>query len=314
MASPVHNNIRDLIQDDQMFRQDCDPTFFDSMRIEENLNNNIGLNTIKDLETFYSESWSLPTNSDFEFFSELFDADMAEKKDEPTPPPSPIPAPASPVIEEVVEVKTEDPSFDLINFIIFGQVRVKEQFKIAQLLTGQFFSLSPQNGDMLTPVEEKPAPIFELPMVIKDEPKPEPEPSTSGTTSPMQFESVRRRAPKRRYSSDSDFSINTSASSYNATKQRSAQRKRGRPAKELITELPTVDDFADLPLEHASHLVLRIKNNEASRKSRMKSKSKQNAMEDECDRLLARKQRLNTKKNKLESQIEVLRRWLLGQN
>lgn len=164
-------------------------------------------------------------------------------------------------------------------------------------------------------MEEKPAPIFELPTVIKDEPKPEPEPLTSGATSPVQFEPmVRRRAPKRRYSSDSDFSINTSASSYNATKQRSAQRKRGRPAKELITELPTVDDFADLPLEHASHLVLRIKNNEASRKSRMKSKSKQNAMEDECDRLLARKQRLNTKKNKLEAQIEVLRRWLLGQN
>lgn len=315
MASPVHTDIRDLIQDDQMFRPDCDPTFFDPMRIEDNLNNNIGQNTIRDLEAIYSDSWSIPSNSDFEFFSELFDVEMAEKKEEPTSPPSPIPAPASPVIEEAVEVKSEDPSFDLINYIIFGQVRVKKSFEIEQFLTGNFFSLSPQNAELLTPVEEKPAPIFELPIVIKDEPTPEPEPSTSGTASPVQFEtSTRRRAPKRRYSSDSDFSINTSASSYNATKQRSAQRKRGRPAKELITELPTVDDFADLPLEDASHLVLRIKNNEASRKSRMKSKSKQNAMEDECDRLLARKQRLNTKKNKLEAQIEVLRRWLLGQN
>lgn len=135
---PVHNNIRDFIQDDQMFRQDCDPTFFDSMRIEENLNNNIGLDHIKDLEAIYSDNWSIPPDSDFEFFSELFDGDMAEKKDEPTPPPSPIPAPASPVIVEAVEVKSEDPSFDLINFIIFGQVRVKEPLQVAQLLTKHF--------------------------------------------------------------------------------------------------------------------------------------------------------------------------------
>lgn len=292
-----------------MFRPDCDPSFFDSMRIEESLNNNIGLDHFKDLETIYSDNWSTLPDSDF--FSEFFDGDMAEKKDDPTPPPSPIPAPASPVIEEAVEVKSEDPSFDLINYIIFGQVRVKESLQVAQLLTEEhFFPLSSQNGDLLTPMEEKPAPLFDI--VIKDEPKPEP--STSSAPSPVIFESVRRRAAKRRYSSDSDFSINTTASAFNDTKQRSAKRKRGRPAKELITDLPTVDDFADMPIEHASHLVLRIKNNEASRKSRMKSKSKQNAMEDECDRLLTRKQRLNTKKNKLEAQIEVLRRWLLGQN
>lgn len=97
------------------------------MRIEEDLSNNLGLDNIRELENY---SFPLDQNSDFDFFSELFDGDMAEKKEEPTPPPSPIPAPASPVIEEVVEVKSEDPSFDLINFIIFGQVIVKSLTKL----------------------------------------------------------------------------------------------------------------------------------------------------------------------------------------
>jgi len=177
----------------------------------------------------------------------------------------------------------------------------------------------------LTPVDEKPEPTFEqqvqvhtLEVEIKSE---EPTPSTSAVTSPKRpaledagnHKPLRRRAPKRRYSSDSDFSVGTSASSFNAAIQRS-KKKRGRPAKELITDLPTIDDFSHMPIEHASHLVLRIKNNEASRKSRMKSKSKQTAMEDECDRLNARQNKLKTKKHKLDRQIEKLRQWLLGIN
>lgn len=155
------------------------------------------------------------------------------------------------------------------------------------------------------------------------EAKIKPEPSTSAAASPKRsaaenlenIKPVRRRAPKRRYSSDSDFSVETSASKFNASSShRANQKKRGRPAKKLITELPTIDDFSHMPREHASHLVLRIKNNEASRKSRMKSKSKQTQMEDECDRLEGRQRRLRTKNNRLEGQIETLRRWLLGQN
>lgn len=167
-------------------------------------------------------------------------------------------------------------------------------------------------------MEEKAAPIFEIQakevVIIKREPEPEPSTSTAVSPAPQEefVESRRRRAPKRRYSSDSDFSVQTSASSFNATKRSS--KKRGRPAKELITDLPTVEDYNHLPVEHATHLVLRIKNNEASRKSRMKSKSKQTAMEDDCDRLDARKMRLKIRKNKLEGQIETLRRWLLGIN
>lgn len=304
-----------------MFRLDCDPTFFDPMSIEENLNNNIGLEDIKELEIICSESW-LPEASDIEIFKELpsslFEEDEMEKKEEKTPsPPSPIPAPPSPVVE-AVSVKSETTDFDLIKYIIFGEVSHDESAEEFRLLT---FLLSSQNADLpLTPLEEKPCPNFEKTLAIKIEP----EPSTSAAASPKHsspdhanYENTkpsRRRAPKRRYSSDSDFSIQTSASSFNNSSHKAAQKKRGRPAKELITELPTIDDFSHMPREHASHLVLRIKNNEASRKSRMKSKSKQTQMEDECDRLESRQRRLRTKNNMLEGQIETLRRWLLGQN
>jgi len=270
----------------------------DSMNIEENLNNNIGLENIKDLDTI-SESW-IPAPAEIEIFSELpdslFEGDMMEMKE---PPSSSCQFP-SPPIAEAVEIKSEKLGFDLIKYIIFGE-----------------------NAELLTPVEEKSCPNFEE---LKPHPisiKPEPGPSTSTSVSPKHqtveedlvgVKSLKRRTLKRRYSSDSDFSIRTSASSFNSTAQRSAKKRRGRPAKELITNLPTIDDFSHMPIEHASHLVLRIKNNEASRKSRMKTKSKQTAMEDECDRLASKQLRLKIRRNKLEGQIETLRRWLLGLN
>lgn len=307
-----------------MFRMDCDPTFFNSLNMDDNLNNNIGLPQIKDLEIICSDTW-IPEVGDIELFSELpeslFEQEEMEKK-EPTSPTSPIPAspPASPspVVEEPVEVKKENAEFDLIKYIIFGEV-CSNVDEINGAITN--FSLSPQNAELLTPVDEKPAPLFDQHIQVQTlqvEIKPETRPSTSAVTSIQHpapedvasIKSLRRRAPKRRYSSDSDFS----ASSHIVASQRSSKKKRGRPAKELITDLPTINDFSHMPIEHASHLVLRIKNNEASRKSRMKSKSKQTAMEDECDRLHDKQQKLKTKKNRLEGQIETLRRWLLGLN
>lgn len=122
-----HTNIRDLIQDDQMYSEGFDP-FFDSMSIEDNLNNNLGLDQeTKEKNTFDSyHSW-IPDSAD-DLFSDivtdsLFDEEMANKKE--TPPPSPIPAPPSPVVE-AVEVKTENKDFDLVRFIIFGDVSVDE--------------------------------------------------------------------------------------------------------------------------------------------------------------------------------------------
>lgn len=276
-----YNSIQELLQDEQMFKFDSD-SIFDSMDIGEyNSNQDIlGLEHIKDSqEHFIPEPADIYADMPETFYQSQKMTDEMEC------------APAT--------VKLEN-DFDLIEFVMGND-----------------------NYQNLTPLEEKSEPIFE----IKPEPqvvevvKDEPSPSTSKAASPIpehrmviaasNVRSSSRRAPKRRYSSESEFSISTSASSFNATSKR--QKKRGRPAKELITDLPTVEDF-DLPREEASHLVNRIKNNEASRKSRMKSKSKQDAMEDECDRLLRRRRVLEVKKNKYEGQIETLRRWLLGQN
>lgn len=172
----------------------------------------------------------------------------------------------------------------------------------------------------MTPYEEKSCPNFDvIQPAIKAEEKIEPSTSSASSRKPSvvefdhQYEQRPKRSiKKRRYSSDSDYSIKTSASSYNSTKQKVHKRRRGRPAKELITNLPTIEDFDHLPVETASHLVLRIKNNEASRKSRMKSKNMQDALEDQCTRLQNRQFFLRQKKLKLESQIDTLRQWLLG--
>lgn len=310
-----YNSFKELFEDTSMFHSDRDPNLnnFDSMNIEGNLNNNLGLEQIKEFEALYSGNY-LSRCADIQMYTDLpdllFEHEMTEKKED-TPPASPTP------VVQPVEVKTEDTNteFDLIKFIIFGD---EVSFRKFDALEKSLSLFCPQNAQLITPQEEKPEPIFEI-VEVKEEP--EPEPSTSKAASPAPSTSYavteepmgkRRRAPKRRYSSDSDFSVQTSASSFNATSKRS--KKRGRPAKELITDLPTIEDFNDLPVEQASHLVLRIKNNEASRKSRMKSKSKQTQMEEECDRLEARKLRLKVKKNKYEGQIETLRRWLLGIN
>lgn len=99
------------------------------MNIEENLNNNIGLEDIKELETIYSESW-IPATADIEIFKDLpdtlFEGDEMEKKETSPSPSSPIPAPTSPAVVEAVSVKTETTDFDLIKYIIFGDVSSNE--------------------------------------------------------------------------------------------------------------------------------------------------------------------------------------------
>lgn len=307
-----YNNIRELLQDDSMFHLDRDPNLsFESMNFGEDLNNNLGLEQIKEFESLYQDNYIFKSSS-FEIYSDLpeslIEGEMTEKK-ENTPPSSP-----APVLETIV-VKKEEPEekkqeFDLIKYIIFGDVS-EINFDEFEKFSNSF-SLK-QNEECLTPTEEKAAPVFQIIKALPTSDFIKLEPSTSKSPSPVPEErSQRKRAPKRRYSSDSDFSIQTTASAFNTTSKRS--KKRGRPAKELITDLPTIEDFNHLPADRASHLVLRIKNNEASRKSRMKSKSKQTDMEDECDRLEMRKQRLKVKRNQLEGQIETLRRWLLGIN
>jgi hypothetical protein len=179
----------------------------------------------------------------------------------------------------------------------------------------------------LTPIEEKSCPTFEGIVVdsqsLLNSIKPEPINQPTSMAGPSRIPSVsddddsdyvrpRRQIRKRKYSSDSDFSVGTSASSYNSTRQKNAPKKRGRPAKELITKLPTIEDFKGLPKERAEFLVLRIKNNEASRKSRMKSASQQKKLDDECIRLSQRRVYLNNRRQRLDNDIEILRKWLLA--
>lgn len=318
----IDNIIAEVTKNEQMFQFDSD-SLFDSMQIEDyNGNNNIiGLGQIKDSEEcwipepaeIYSE---LPENlyNNSQTTSTDIVMDKAEVK---TLSPSPV---------AVVKKEEENIDFDLINYII-GDVSTNESsYTFSDDFITFYFSSKQEVNLNLTPLEEKSEPIFVNQPLLKVEPTTDTSyvsttPNTSANSRTSSYieettvttrHNTRRRVPKRRYSSDSDFSVSASVSSYNSTSKK--QKKRGRPAKELITELPTIDDFKHIPVEEASHLVLRIKNNEASRKSRMKSKSKQDAMEDECVRLVKRRRLLEIKKNKYDGQIETLRRWLLGQN
>lgn len=323
---PYYNNFQELLQDEQMFRLDQDSQVFVN---SEDLDNNF-----EELGTILSDDY-IPPLEDIGMFNELYfnnNNDMMDSKKnieedvipvdiEPSVPVQAEPTiklklqiPTIPTISEQKQqqqfstevtqaqapaVKMEEENFDLVNFIDSNEFTE------------------------LTPFEEKSCPNFEVkPSVIieiKQEPSTSAAPSRKVSVatdiSDHQYELSRPRRviKKRRYSSDSDFSVGTSASSYNSTRQRIHKRKRGRPAKELITVLPTIEDFKDLPAERASHLVLRIKNNEASRKSRMKSKNQQEALEDECSRLERRQNLLKTTRDKLDGQIETLRKWLLGE-
>lgn len=88
--------------------------------------------------------------------------------------------------------------------------------------------------------------------------------------------------------------------------------RRGRPAKDFITILPTEDDISQMPKEVGKQLVHRIRNNVASRKCRMKARMNQQEMEDKCDKLSRRRHKLMTKAKQLEGQIEILRDMLVS--
>lgn len=145
--------------------------------------------------------------------------------------------------------------------------------------------------------------------------------ATSTATSPSR--SQRTKRPRASISSDIDdsdedytslASVRSTASSYTSVKTSSQKRKRGRPSKPLMNILPTIDapEYRHLPLAVSTKQVLRVKNNEASRKSRMKSRSVQQRTEDDCDELEAKYQSLIQKRQKLRDEVDALYKWLIA--
>jgi hypothetical protein len=320
-----------LQEHEQMLRSSQDPQVFEYSEDLNNINLGFGDNIDLNNSNFLSQNFS---PGDFDMYNEFFGTnDLMETKEFETQSLSPLPAPAmisnppSPIAPNVTEEQPQKPQED-------------SQKPSVVKLEGYFdfdFDLIKymENDNALTPFEEKPCPSFnineqsqqqqqeQLP-VIKIEYS-EPSTSTASSRKPSVVENdhsydslfrPKRTIKKRRYSTDSDFSVGTSASSYNSTKQKVHRRRRGRPAKELITDLPTIEELTKkgISAEKAPHLVLRIKNNEASRKSRMKSKNEQQKLEDQCTKLERRQSSLKERKDKLEAQIKQLHQWLLGAN
>ncbi|KAL7029090.1 hypothetical protein ACKWTF_006093 [Chironomus riparius] len=311
-----------------MLRSSQDPPVFEYSEDLININLGFGDNIDLNNNNFLSQNFS---PGDFDMYNELFGTnDLMERKEFETQSLSPLPAPAmisnppSPIAPNVTEEQPQDH-------------QQKPRLDSVVKLEGEFFDLIEymEDDNALTPFEEKPCPSFNVsqqsqqqqqqqPPVIKIESS-EPSTSTASSRKPSVVENdhsydslfrPKRTIKKRRYSTDSDFSVGTSASSYNATKQKVHRRRRGRPAKELITDLPTIEELTKkgVSAEKAPHLVLRIKNNEASRKSRMKSKNEQQRLEDQCTKLERRQTSLKDRRDKLESQIKQLHQWLLGAN
>jgi hypothetical protein len=322
-----------LQEHEQMLRSSQDPQVFEYSEDLNNINLGFGDNIDLNNSNFLSQNFS---PGDFDMYNELFGTnDLMETKEFETQSLSPLPAPAmisnppSPIAPNVTEEQPQQPHED----------PQKPRLDSIVKLEGDLFDLIEymENDNALTPFEEKPCPSFnineqsqqqqqqqeQLP-VIKIEYS-EPSTSTASSRKPSVVENdhsydslfrPKRTIKKRRYSTDSDFSVGTSASSYNSTKQKVHRRRRGRPAKELITDLPTIEELTKkgVSAEKAPHLVLRIKNNEASRKSRMKSKNEQQRLEDQCTKLERRQSSLKERKDKLEAQIKQLHQWLLGAN
>ncbi|XP_070502550.1 uncharacterized protein [Chironomus tepperi] len=312
-----------------MLRSSQDPQVFE---YSEDLNNNFDLGDRLDLNNsnFLSQNFE---PGDFDMYNEFFcTSNLMERKEFETPSLSPLLAPTtisnppSPMATNITEQPQEEQEHH--------RMRCDSEIK----LEGDYVNFDlidyMENDNPLTPFEEKPCPSFNVVQQTQQQQQPSPiikvehiEPSTSTASSRKNsvidndhsYDSLirpKRSIKKRRYSTDSDFSVGTSASSYNSTKQKVHKRRRGRPAKELITELPTVEELTKkgVSAEKAPHLVLRIKNNEASRKSRMKSKTEQQRLEDQCTKLEKRQSSLKTRKDKLELQIKQLHQWLLGVN
>ncbi|XP_063704761.1 uncharacterized protein LOC134834133 isoform X2 [Culicoides brevitarsis] len=116
--------------------------------------------------------------------------------------------------------------------------------------------------------------------------------------------STRTRASSPATSTVSDFDFNPSSVQSNASSDDSYRtpRRRGRPAKP-VASLLNLNEFANLSAEDLKYRELRNKNNEASRRSRMNRRSKEQQMEDEARDLEHKNNYLEVEAVKLERKL-----------
>ena len=128
--------------------------------------------------------------------------------------------------------------------------------------------------------------------VLKEEPKP--------------LDKVEKCAT-RRHSVDYTFSPKNPTLPNGKTTR---SRQRGRPQKELLKVLPTIEDYPNLPTETAKNLIHRIKRCELSRNHRIKKKEEMASLNRDLKRLEKRDAFLQIKLAKVNQDVEKYRKWL----
>lgn len=95
----------------------------------------------------------------------------------------------------------------------------------------------------------------------------------------------------------------STTSSYSSSDEIKPKRSRGRPAKPVITVFPS-EELENLSPEHRKYAELRMKNNEASRRSRQMRKIKDDGLFEELTELEKQNQELKLKEAKLDKQLD----------
>lgn len=116
--------------------------------------------------------------------------------------------------------------------------------------------------------------------------------------------------PKRRRSSYEDPGSVQSYQSFDSPASSSVastttSKRRGRPPKPLGS-IPSPSEYSHLSSEDFKYVEMRSKNNEASRRSRMNRKGKENALFDEAERLEREYKKLFTQDEQLKREC---RKW-----
>lgn len=146
------------------------------------------------------------------------------------------------------------------------------------------------------------------PATIPDEPtRPTPSPSSASTSSSSYLSSISSSLKRRRLDDIYDAppsSVQSDSSSTCESSSTKAPKRRGRPPKTQTTPL-SPSQLSHLPESDARYLQMRNKNNEASRRSRINRKDREQLIENEADQLDAIYSRLVDKERRLEERCKM---------